>query len=87
MNQMQPTTSSRGEKWKVAAVLVVVAAGSVPAGRAFVRERKAAIARMCDDIFVAVSGELAAEITPEKQAWIATCRECFARGVPDPTSP
>ncbi len=63
----------------MAVVRVVVAAGSVPAGRALVRERKAAIARKCDELYVAVS----AEITPELQAWITTWKECFTRGVSD----
>lgn len=75
--------SSRREKWRIAAVLVVVAAGSVAMGRALVRERKAAIARRCDENYVVVNGELADEITPEMQAWITTWKECSSRGVSD----
>lgn len=83
---MQATSSPRRGKWQMAAVLIVVAVGGVAVGRALVRERKVAIERMCDEIYVEVNGEIGGEITPETQAWIATWRECFAPGVPDRVS-
>lgn len=63
-----------------AAALVAISTTAVTAGRWIERERALTIDRMCDDIYVAPSGDFAAEITPEMKAWMSAQRRCVARG-------